>query len=203
MSESGGDDKSIARRSFTYTVITFGTFDLFHLGHLRLLERAREIAEAEASKRGVSACLVVGVSSDSLNRQKKACATMVPEAERLRIIRALKVVDVCFLEQSLEWKPMYVTEFGANCLVMGDDHAGRFAEVEKHGCERIFLPRTQGVCTTSRVRAIRDSMPNETALASRRAHEECIYRGCITDSAENPNAQHKSNLRHFQSPVGI
>ena len=49
MSESGGDDKSIARRSFTYTVITFGTFDLFHLGHLRLLERAREIAEAEAS----------------------------------------------------------------------------------------------------------------------------------------------------------
>jgi cytidyltransferase-like protein len=140
-----------------YTVITFGTYDLFHLGHLQIIERARAIADMEGAKRGVPGVLVVGVSSDKLTQYKKKRTPIVPETERLRIVAALKAVDCFFLEESLELKCAYVEQFCADCLVMGDDHIGRFEEVEILGCSRVFLPRTSNISTTERLELIQEN----------------------------------------------
>src|SRR3954465_11707675 len=73
------------------TVITFGTFDVFHVGHLRIIERAASYGDR----------LVVGVSADALNRVKKAREPVFSEGERLAIVAALKPVDEVFVEESL------------------------------------------------------------------------------------------------------
>ena len=74
------------------TVITFGTFDVLHVGHLRILERASALGDR----------LVVGVSSDALNRSKKAKDAVFGERSRMRLVGSLRVVDDVFLEESLE-----------------------------------------------------------------------------------------------------
>jgi choline-phosphate cytidylyltransferase len=99
-------------------VITFGTFDVFHAGHLRLLERAREFGDH----------LTVGISSDALNVLKKGRNPIYPQNERLCIVGALKVVDSVFLEESMEAKRDYLLAHQADVLVMGDDWVGRFDE---------------------------------------------------------------------------
>ena len=92
-------------------VVTFGTFDVFHVGHLSILERAR----------AHGANLTVGVSTDRLNLAKKGRAPIYPEHERRRIIDALQCVDATFLEESLEDKRAYLETAGADVLVMGGD----------------------------------------------------------------------------------
>lgn len=96
------------------TVITFGTFDVFHVGHLRLLQRARKLGER----------LLVGVSSDALNIAKKGRAPVYHQDDRMAIIAGLACVDGVFLEESLEQKAEYLRGYGADILVMGDDWAG-------------------------------------------------------------------------------
>lgn len=125
------------------TVITFGTFDVFHVGHLRILQRARDLGDR----------LVVGVSSDALNVRKKGRAPVFSEAERVELLNALEVVDEVFLEESLELKRQYVLDHGADVLVMGDDWAGRFDEL-KEVCEVVYLPRTPSISTTAVIEQI-------------------------------------------------
>lgn len=96
------------------TVITFGTFDVFHVGHLRLLQRARTLGER----------LLVGVSSDALNIAKKGRAPVYPQDDRMAIIAGLACVDGVFLEESLAQKAEYLWGYSADILVMGDDWAG-------------------------------------------------------------------------------
>src|SRR3569623_2979403 len=97
------------------TVITFGTFDVFHVGHLLLLERAAAIG----------ARLVVGVSTDALNMSKKGRNPVYPEDQRLSLVAALRCVHSVFLEHSLELKADYIREHSADVLVMGDDWKGK------------------------------------------------------------------------------
>jgi choline-phosphate cytidylyltransferase len=118
-------------------VITFGTFDLFHLGHLRILERARSFGTQ----------LVVGVSTDDLNMDKKGFYPVFKQTDRLAIVASLRVVDAVFLEESLEKKADYIKEYNARVLVMGDDWAGRFDDLAGL-CEVVYLPRTTGISTT-------------------------------------------------------
>jgi glycerol-3-phosphate cytidylyltransferase len=125
------------------TVITFGTFDVFHVGHVRVLKRAAELGDR----------LVVGVSSDALNFSKKGRAPVFNEDERLEIISSLRVVDGVFLEESLEKKRDYIVEHHADVLVMGDDWTGRFDWV-KDVCEVVYLPRTPSVSTTGLIEHI-------------------------------------------------
>jgi glycerol-3-phosphate cytidylyltransferase len=117
--------------------ITFGTFDLLHIGHISILERSRALCDR----------LVVGVSSDSLNLAKKHCRAIYSEDERRRIILSLRFVDEVFLEQSLELKREYIQRYKANVLIMGDDWTGRF-DFCKDLCDVIYLPRTPNVSTT-------------------------------------------------------
>ena len=125
------------------TVITFGTFDVFHVGHLRVIERAAALGDR----------LVVGVSADELNLRKKGREPVYSQHERMEIVSALKAVDEVFLEESLELKGDYIKQYGADKLVMGDDWAGRFDEF-KSLCEVVYLPRTPAISTTALIEKI-------------------------------------------------
>lgn len=126
-------------------VITFGTFDVFHVGHINILERAAEMGNY----------LVVGVSSDQLNFSKKNRYPVYSEADRCRIIASLKFVDEVFLEESLELKKKYIEQHNADLLVMGDDWAGRFDWV-KDVCEVLYLPRTPSISTTEIIEVVKN-----------------------------------------------
>lgn len=125
-------------------VITFGTFDVLHTGHLNVLERASALGER----------LVVGVSSDALNAAKKGRQPVFPQSERMRIIAALRCVDTVFLEESMEAKRGYILAHRADVLVMGDDWDGKFDDL-RDICEVMYLPRTPSVSTTAVIERIR------------------------------------------------
>jgi glycerol-3-phosphate cytidylyltransferase len=118
------------------TVITFGTFDVLHVGHLRILQRSRELGDR----------LVVGVSSDALNVAKKGREPVFSQDERCELVANLKCVDEVFVEESLELKQEYVEKYAADVLVMGDDWAGKFDFLS--GCRVVYLPRTPSISTT-------------------------------------------------------
>ncbi|MBD9436741.1 adenylyltransferase/cytidyltransferase family protein [Pseudoxanthomonas sp. PXM03] len=115
-------------------VITFGTFDLLHEGHLRILERAKARGDY----------LIVGVSTDRLNAEKGK-RSFFDQEHRRKCVAALACVDEVFFEDSLEKKDEYIREHRANVLVMGDDWQGKFDWVS---CEVAYLPRTEGVSST-------------------------------------------------------
>ncbi len=125
------------------TVITFGTFDVFHVGHLRVIERAAALGDR----------LVVGVSADELNLRKKGREPVFSQSERLEIVAALKPVSEVFVEESLELKRDYVIEYAADVLVMGDDWSGRFDEFADI-CRVEYLPRTPAISTTALIEKI-------------------------------------------------
>ena len=125
------------------TVLTFGTFDVFHVGHLRVIERAAALGDR----------LVVGVSADALNLRKKGREPVFSQWERMEIVGALKVVDEVFVEESLELKRHYLQEHAADVLVMGDDWKGRFDEFGDI-CEVVYLTRTPAISTTALIEKI-------------------------------------------------
>ena len=122
-------------------VITFGTFDLLHFGHVRILQRARALGDR----------LVVGVSSDALNMKKKGRTPIVSQEHRMAIIAALRCVDEVFLEESLELKRQYIKDHNATILTMGDDWAGKFDELAD---EVVYFERTPAISTTELIEKI-------------------------------------------------
>lgn len=130
----------------TRRVITFGTFDVFHVGHVNVLTRAHDLGDH----------LIVGVSTDDLSFSKKGRFPVYREEHRAQIIASLSCVDEVFMEHSLELKREYVVEHAADVLVMGDDWAGRF-DFLTDIIEVVYLPRTPEVSTTDIIQAIRES----------------------------------------------
>jgi len=130
-------------------IITFGTFDVFHVGHVNILERAK----------GMGDYLIVGVSSDQLNMSKKGRNPIYSEDDRMHIIKALSCVDEVFFEHSLELKGEYIKQYGADVLVMGNDWEGRFDEF-KSICEVKYFPRTPSISTTEIIEVVK-SIPNK------------------------------------------
>lgn len=117
-------------------VITYGTFDLLHHGHIKLLKRARELGDH----------LTVAVSSDEFNLGKgKVCA--YPYEERAYIIEAIKYVDCVIPEMSWEQKVRDIQELDIDIFVIGDDWTGKFDFLKEY-CEVVYLPRTEGISTT-------------------------------------------------------
>ncbi len=125
-------------------VLTFGTFDIFHYGHLKILERAAKYADE----------LIVGISSDKLNFNKKGRTPVYSEDERMKIISSLNFVNGVFLEESLELKKEYLLKYDADMLIMGDDWAGKFDEFNEI-CQVQYLPRTPDVSTTELIQRIK------------------------------------------------
>lgn len=128
------------------TVITFGTFDILHVGHINILRRAREMGER----------LVVGVSSDALNFAKKGRYPVYSQSERCEIISVIRYVDDVFVEESLELKREYILRHKAGILVMGDDWQGRF-DAFNDICEVVYLPRTPSISTTSIIEIVKST----------------------------------------------
>ncbi|NGR07372.1 adenylyltransferase/cytidyltransferase family protein [bacterium SGD-2] len=118
------------------TVLTYGTFDLFHIGHLRLLERLRALGDR----------LIVGVSTDDFNRVKGK-KTVVPYKDRVAIVSALRCVDVVIPETSWDQKAQDIERYEVSIFGMGSDWEGHFDEL-KNLCEVVYLPRTEGVSST-------------------------------------------------------
>ena len=126
-------------------VMTFGTFDLFHFGHLRILQRARDLGDE----------LIVGISSDELNLSKKQKHPIFSQEHRMAIVAEIKGVTEVFVEESLELKRQYIVENQADILVMGDDCQGKFDELNDV-CEVVYLERTAELSTTEYKHIIRN-----------------------------------------------
>jgi len=125
-------------------VITFGTFDVFHVGHVNILKRAAEYGNE----------LIVGVSSDALNYSKKGRYPIYNQNDRITIVESLKFVSQVFVEESLELKLEYIKQFKADILVMGDDWDGKFDWV-KPSCDVFYLPRTPSISTTEIIEVVK------------------------------------------------
>lgn len=125
-------------------IITFGTFDVFHIGHLRILERAKSLGNH----------LIVGISTDRLNVAKKGRSPIYSQQERMEIISSLKCVDSVFFEESLEKKRDYISLHKADVLVMGDDWKGRFDEYLDI-CQVVYFERTPSISTTAIIELIK------------------------------------------------
>jgi glycerol-3-phosphate cytidylyltransferase len=118
-------------------VITFGTFDLLHIGHINIFRRAKALGDY----------LIVGISTDALNFSKKGKYPVYNQDDRLEIVKAIRYVDEVFLEESLELKRDYVQRYAADILVMGNDWEGKF-DFCKDLCQVVYLPRTENISTT-------------------------------------------------------
>ena len=126
-------------------VITFGTYDIFHKGHLNIINRAKALGDK----------LIVGVSTDQLNFNKKQQYPIYSQQDRKDIISNLKSVDEAFYEESLEKKREYILKYKADILVMGDDWKGRFDEF-KDICQVVYFPRTPNISSTEVKEIIRN-----------------------------------------------
>ena len=130
-------------------ILTYGTFDLLHIGHLNLLERLSALGDQ----------LIVAVSTDEFNAVKgKKC--VMPFAERIRLVGSLKCVSEVFAERAWSQKAHDITRLGIDILAMGDDWEGKFDEFN-HLCRVIYLPRTPDISTT----AIRQIIAERSRLA--------------------------------------
>ena len=118
-------------------VITYGTFDLFHFGHLEILRRAKELGDY----------LVVAVSTDGFNKIKGK-KYIYPFEQRIKIIEAIKYVDKVIPEKNWEQKRKDIMFHNIDIFTMGDDWKENFDEL-KDICKVIYLERTKGISTSN------------------------------------------------------
>ncbi len=131
-------------------VITYGTFDLFHIGHLNMLKRARTLGDY----------LVVAVSTDEFNTGKhKQC--VYPYSHRARIVEAIRFVDKVIPEKSWEQKVEDIINHSIDIFVIGNDWAGKFDFLKEY-CEVVYLPRTKSISTT----AIKSTVQNGKSIST-------------------------------------
>ena len=129
------------------TVLTYGTFDLFHPGHVQLLRRAR----------GLGTRLMVGLSTDEFNALKGKKSVMSFE-DRKAVLEACRYVDEVFAEDDWDQKVPDAIRLGADVFVMGDDWAGKFDFMADH-CQVVYLARTPDVSSTEIKRRMRAERP--------------------------------------------
>lgn len=118
------------------TVITYGTYDLLHIGHINLLRRAKKLGDY----------LIVGLSTDEFNAVKRKKAYHSYE-ERKAILEAIKYVDLIIPERNWEQKRNDIIRYKVDIFVMGSDWEGKFDDLSDL-CKVIYLPRTEGISTT-------------------------------------------------------
>lgn len=127
------------------TVLTYGTFDLLHYGHLEILKKAKDLGDE----------LIVGLSTDSFNEIKgKKCK--FPYAKRKEFLESLSYVDKVIPENEWEQKIQDVNDHEVDVFVMGEDWSGKF-DFLKEFCEVHYFPRTKGISTTQIKKLLKES----------------------------------------------
>ncbi len=136
------------------TVITYGTFDMFHIGHLRLLKRLKEMGDE----------LIVAVSTDEFN-EAKGKKTLIPYDQRVELLSSIEYVDRVIPEKSWEQKIEDVKKYEADIFAIGNDWEGKFDFLKEY-CEVKYLERTQDISTTQLKKSLTNflSIPKEDIL---------------------------------------
>ena len=119
-------------------VITYGTFDLLHYGHINLLRRAKALGDY----------LVVALSTDEFNRNEKNKVCYFSYEKRKALLEAIRYVDLVIPETCWQQKVTDVKEYHIDVFVMGDDWEGKFDYLKEEGVEVVYLPRTPEISST-------------------------------------------------------
>lgn len=135
-------------------VITYGTFDLLHYGHINLLKRAKEYGDY----------LIVALSTDEFNWEQKHKKCFFSYEKRKMLLEAIRYVDLVIPENSWAQKRSDIVEFRVDTFVMGDDWRGKFDDLADL-CEVVYLPRTPEISTTQIKSALSSTQEEGTASA--------------------------------------
>ena len=119
-------------------IITYGTYDLLHYGHIKLLQRAKALGDY----------LIVGLSTDEFNWKEKHKKCYFTYEERKEMLEALRCVDLVIPEENWEQKKEDMHLYHIDTFVIGDDWKGKFDFLKDEGVEVIYLPRTPEISTT-------------------------------------------------------
>ncbi len=136
------------------TVLTYGTFDMFHIGHLKLLQRLAELGDE----------LIVAVSSDEFNNLKNK-TVLIPYEQRAEIVANISCVDKVIPETNWEQKVEDIKKYDVDIFAIGDDWKGKFDFLKEH-CEVVYLERTKNISTTELKKSLTNflSIPKEDIL---------------------------------------
>ena len=119
-------------------VITYGTFDLLHYGHINLLRRAKSLGDY----------LVVGLSTDEFNNKEKNKECYFDYENRKLLLDAVRYVDLVIPEENWEQKISDIQKYNIDVFVLGDDWKGKFDSLKDIGVEVVYLPRTKEISTS-------------------------------------------------------
>ncbi len=136
------------------TILTYGTFDMFHIGHLKLLQRLAKLGDE----------LIVAVSSDEFNKLKNK-TVLIPYEQRAEIVANISCVDKVIPEHNWEQKIDDIQKYDVDIFAMGDDWEGKFDFLTEH-CEVVYLERTKDISTTQLKKSLTSflSIPKEDIL---------------------------------------
>lgn len=135
-------------------LLTYGTFDMFHIGHLRLLKRLKKKCDY----------LIVGLSTDEFN-QLKGKKTLIPYNQRKKILKSIKFVDKVIPEKNWEQKVDDIEKYNVDIFAMGDDWKGEFDHLNEY-CKVKYLKRTKHISTTQLKKSLKNflSIPKEDVV---------------------------------------
>lgn len=135
-------------------ILTYGTFDMFHIGHLKLLQRLAKLGDE----------LIVAVSSDEFNKIKNK-TVLIPYEQRAEIVANISCVDKVIAEDNWEQKISDIKKYNVDIFAMGNDWEGKFDFLKEH-CEVIYLERTKDISTTQLKKSLTSflSIPKEDIL---------------------------------------
>ena len=141
-------------------VITYGTFDLLHYGHINLLRRAKALGDY----------LIVALSTDEFNWNSKNKKTYFSYEQRKQLLESIRYVDLVIPEEDWNQKKNDMHEYHIDTFVMGDDWKGKFDFLKEEGVDVVYLPRTPEISSSKIKKDLYDA--NEVTEESKLSHDD-------------------------------
>lgn len=136
------------------TVITYGTFDMFHIGHLNLINNLRKNGDK----------VIIGISTDEFN-EVKGKKTLIPFEQRKKIVESIKGVDLVIAESNWEQKIEDIKKYNVDIFIIGNDWEGKFDYLKEY-CDVVYVNRTENISTTQLKKSLTNflSIPKEDII---------------------------------------